>query len=237
MNLKGKTVLITGASKGIGKRLALDLAKQGANLALVARGAEELKRVKDAAEQAGATVITFQGSVSEEEVANNAVEKTVRAFGQIDFLINNAGYGVFGPTESYSEKTWSDIYDTNVKGTFLFCKAVLSTMKKAGNGHIINIASDVAKRVFDGGALYCSSKFAQDAFSAALRKEVRKDGIKVSVVYSGLVDTYFHPNPHSTEKQDWLTDEDMSSTICFMMAQPKHVVIDELMIHPLSQEY
>jgi NADP-dependent 3-hydroxy acid dehydrogenase YdfG len=237
MNLKGKTVLITGASKGIGKRLALDLAKQGVNLALVARSAEELKGVKDAAEQAGASVITFQGSVSQETLANDALAQTVQAFGQIDFLVNNAGYGVFGPTESYSAQTWSDTYDTNVKGTFLFCKAALPFMKKAGSGHIINIASDVAKRVFDGGALYCSSKFAQDAFSAALRKEVRKDGIKVSVVYSGLVDTNFHPDPHSTEKQDWLTDENMSNAICFMMGQPKHVVIDELMIHPLSQEY
>src|SRR3546814_20789570 len=103
------------------------------------------------------------------------------AFGQIDYLSNNAGFGIFGPTESYTEQSWSDIYDTNVKGTFLFCEAALAPMKKAGSGHIINIASDVAKRVFDGGALYCSSKFDQDAFSAALRKETRKKGMKGSV--------------------------------------------------------
>src|SRR3546814_17782124 len=103
------------------------------------------------------------------------------AFGQIDYLINNAVFGIFGPTESYTEQSWSDIYDTNVKGTFLFCKAALAPMKKAGSGHIINIASDVAKRVFDGGALYCSSKFAQDAFSAAQRKEISKNGVKISV--------------------------------------------------------
>jgi NADP-dependent 3-hydroxy acid dehydrogenase YdfG len=99
------------------------------------------------------------------------------------------------------------------------------------------VASDVAKRVFDGGALYCSSKFAQDAFSAALRKEVRKFGIKVSVVYSGLVDTPFHANPDADRRAGWLSDEDMSNAICFMMRQPSHVVIDELMIHPQSQEY
>lgn len=237
MNLQGKTVLLTGASKGIGRRLAVDLARQGANLSLVARSSEELKNVQTEAEQAGAKVLIFTGNVADEKLANSAVKTTINTFGRIDFLINNAGYGIFGPTESYSEKAWSDIYDTNVKGTFLFCKAVLASMKEAGAGHIINVASDVAKRVFDGGALYCSSKFAQDAFSAALRKEVRKHGIKVSVVYSGLVDTAFHPDPHSAEKQDWLTDENMSSTICYIIKQPKHVVIDELMIHPLSQEY
>lgn len=235
--MQGKTVLITGASRGIGRRLALDLAKQGANLGLVARNSDELNQVQAEARQAGAKVLVFSGSVADEQVANQAVNALVTEFGRIDYLINNAGYGIFGPTESYSEKAWSDLYDTNVKGTFLFSKAALSPMKNAGSGHIINVASDVAKRVFDGGALYCSSKFAQDAFSAALRKEVRKYGIKVSVVYSGLVDTSFHGNPDRERRKDWLTDEDMSNAILFMMNQPGHVVIDELMIHPSSQEY
>ncbi|GAA4316692.1 SDR family oxidoreductase [Compostibacter hankyongensis] len=237
MELQGKTVLITGASKGIGRQLAEDLAAQGVNLGLVARSEQELTEVQQAAEKAGAKVIIFTGSVADEELAIQAVEATVAKFGGIDFLINNAGYGIFGPTESYTADSWGDLYDTNVKGTFLFCKAALGPMKKAGGGHIINIASDVAKRVFDGGALYCSSKFAQDAFSAALRKEVRRDGIKVSVVYSGLVDTAFHPDPHAPEKKDWLTARNMSATIRYIMTQPEHVVIDELMIHPLSQDY
>jgi NADP-dependent 3-hydroxy acid dehydrogenase YdfG len=237
MNFKGKTIILTGASKGIGRALALNLAKQGANLSLVARSKDELKAVQSECKKAGAKCLVFIGSVSNEKLANKAVAETVEAFGQVDFMINNAGYGIFGPTETYSVDTWSDVYDTNVKGTFLFSKAVLGNMKAHKSGHIINIASDVAKRVFDGGSLYCSSKFAQDAFSAALRKEVRKDGIKVSVVYSGLVDTMFHPNPHSEDKQTWLTDEDMASSIIFIMGQPKHVVIDELMIHPLSQDY
>jgi NADP-dependent 3-hydroxy acid dehydrogenase YdfG len=236
-NLQGKTALITGASKGIGRRLALDLARQGVNLGLVARSENELKQVQAEAEKAGAKVLIFTGSVADETIAHTAVEAMLHQFGKIDFMINNAGYGIFGPTESYSEKAWSELYDTNVKGTFLFSKAVLSPMKQAGSGHIINVASDVAKRVFDGGALYCSSKFAQDAFSAALRKEVRKHGIKVSVVYSGLVDTPFHANPDTGRRAGWLTDEDMSNAICFMMSQPGHVVIDELMIHPQSQEY
>ncbi|ANH83636.1 hypothetical protein A8C56_01480 [Niabella ginsenosidivorans] len=237
MSFKQRTVLITGASRGIGKRLALDLAAEGAHLGLVARNKETLEQVKNAAEEYGVKVLTFTGSVADEQLANEAVSKMIETFGRIDYLVNNAGYGIFGPTEGYSEQAWSDLYDTNVKGTFLFCKAAMGPMKKAGAGHIINIASDVAKRVFDGGALYCSSKFAQDAFSAALRKEVRRDGIKVSVVYSGLVDTDFHPDPHAPEKKEWLTDENMSAGIRFVMGQPAHVVIDELMIHPLSQEY
>jgi NADP-dependent 3-hydroxy acid dehydrogenase YdfG len=233
-----KTTLLTGASKGIGKVLAVELAKAGHNLGLVARSENELNEVKAEVEAVGGKCLIFVGSVADENLANEAVAQLVATFGGIDFMINNAGYGIFGPTESYTAEAWSDMYDTNVKGTFLFSKAVLPTMKAAGKGHIINIASDVAKRVFDGGALYCSSKFAQDAFSAALRKEVRKHGIKVSVVYSGLVDTMFHSAPQGDPHHaDWLKPADMAATIQYVMNQPNHVVIDELMIHPLSQDY
>lgn len=233
-----KTTIITGASKGIGKALAIALAKAGHNLSLVARSEAELQQVKTEIEQIGGQCLLFVGNVADEALVNQTVETTLATFGSIDFMINNAGYGVFGTVDSYTSEAWSDLYDTNVKGTFLFCKAVLPAMKAARRGHIINVASDVAKRVFEGGALYCSSKFAQDAFSAALRKEVRKDGIKVSVVYSGLVDTMFHTRPQGDPHHaQWLKPEDMAATIMYMMHQPDHVVIDELMIHPLSQEY
>lgn len=238
MSLQKKTVLLTGASKGIGRKLALDLAEKGAKLALVARSQTELESIQKSIVALGANCVIFVGDVAKPDFVIETVKATITAFGNIDFMINNAGYGIFGSTESITSEQWSDLYDTNVKGTFLFCKEVLANMKANQSGHIINIASDVAKRVFDGGALYCSSKFAQDAFSAALRKEVRKDGIKVSVVYSGLVDTMFHTDPQGAESHaDWLKVEDMSNTIMYIMAQPKHVVIDELMIHPLSQEY
>ncbi len=238
MSLKNKTVLLTGASKGIGKALALNLAEKSIHIGLVARSEKELLELKAEIEKLGSKCLIFVGNVADESLAKTAVSEMITAFGSIDFMINNAGYGVFGPTESISAQAWSDIYDVNVKGTFLFSKEVLNGMKEAKTGHIINIASDVAKRVFDGGSLYCSSKFAQDAFSAALRKEVRKDGIKVSVVYSGLVDTMFHADPQGAENHSaWLKAEDMAKTIIYIMDQPKHVVIDELMIHPLSQEY
>jgi NADP-dependent 3-hydroxy acid dehydrogenase YdfG len=238
ISLNNKTIILTGASKGIGHALALLLASEKTNLGLVARSETELLQLKTQVEALGSNCEIFVGSVSDEALANKAVATMVDKFGTLDAVINNAGYGVFGPTESYSAEVWSDIYDTNVKGTFLMSKAALAPMKAAKSGHIINIASDVAKRVFDGGALYCSSKFAQDAFSAALRKEVRRDGIKVSVVYSGLVDTMFHSDPQGHESHnDWLKCEDMANTIAYILKQPAHVVIDELMIHPLSQDY
>ena len=114
----------------------------------------------------------------------------------------------------------------------------MPSMKKMKTGHIINIASDVAKRVFAGGALYCASKYAQEAFSLTIRKELRPFNVKVSVVYSGLVDSSFHAEAQGdVSHNDWLKNEDMANAICYIASQPAHVVIDELMIHPIAQDY
>jgi NADP-dependent 3-hydroxy acid dehydrogenase YdfG len=232
------TALITGASRGIGRALALLLAKNNFQLCLVARSKVELEALASEIEEIGRRPLFFNGDVSDEAIAERAVEKTIQTFGQIDFVVNNAGFGVFGPTESYSSSEWDRVFQTNVKGTFLFCQKVLPHMKARKKGHLITVASDVAKRVFDGGSLYCASKYAQHAFTEALRKEVRKDGIKVSTVYSGLVDSHFHAEPAGDPSHaDWLSPEDMANSIYYIMNQPPHVVIDELMIHPLSQEY
>jgi NADP-dependent 3-hydroxy acid dehydrogenase YdfG len=236
--LQNKTIILTGASKGIGKALALHLAIQNVNLVLVARSQNELNEVKNEVEKAGSKCLAFAGNVADETFVNEVISQTIASFRSIDFMINNAGFGIFKRASEITISEWDAIYETNVKGTFLFSKAVLDAMKSAKSGHIINVASDVAKRVFDGGSLYCSSKYAQDAFSMALRKEVREFGIKVSVIYSGLVDSMFHTDPQGdASHNDWLKVEDMANAIMYVMDQPKYVVIDELMIHPLSQEY
>lgn len=233
-----KTILITGASKGIGRALALKLAAEGTNLSLVARSQDELETLKIQVEQAGGQALLFVGSVADETLAQRAISETVERFGRLDAVVNNAGFGIFKKAEEITAAEWDSMYETNVKGTFLFSREAVRVMKSAGSGHIVNVASDVAKRVFDGGSLYCSSKFAQDAFSMALRKEVRKYGIKVSVIYSGLVDSQFHAEPQGDAKHaDWLTNENMADTIHFVLSAPAHVVIDELMVHPLSQDY
>ena len=238
MSIKNKSVLITGASKGIGRALALLLAKKGANLSLVARGEIELLSLKAEIELIGSKAEIFIGSVADEDFVKQTTASIIKSYGKIDALVNNAGFGIFGKATEISTADWDSIYGTNVKGTFLFCREAIPHMKAEGGGHIVNVASDVAKRVFDGGSLYCSSKYAQDAFSMALRKEVRKDAIKVSVVYSGLVDTYFHSREKGDQRQaEYLTSQDMADAITYILEAPKHVVIDELMIHPMSQEY
>lgn len=233
-----KVVLITGASRGIGKALAAALAANGAALGLVARNETELQAVKAELIAMGAQTEIFAGSVTNEDFVNSTVQAMIDRFGRLDVLVNNAGFGIFGAAETISSEQWDDVFATNTKGTFLFCKAAVPHMKTKQAGHIINVASDVAKRVFSGGSLYCASKYAQDAFSAAIRKELRPFKIKVSVVYSGLVDSFFHAEKEGDPAHaNWLKNQDMANTIKFIIDQPSHVVIDELMIHPLEQDY
>lgn len=237
-DLSSKTIVITGASKGIGRAVALTLAAKNCNLGLIARSEKELQQLQNEINGLGSRAAIFIGSVSDEAFVQACVKSMEEQFGNIDILINNAGFGVFGLAEDISAADWDDVFATNVKGTFLFCKAVIPAMKKRKSGHIVNIASDVAKRTFAGGSAYCATKFAQDAFSAAIRKELQPFGVKVSVVYSGLVDSYFHADPQGSDThKDWLKNEDMANAIAYIISQPKHVVVDEFMIHPISQAY
>ena len=140
-NISGKTILITGASKGIGKAIALSLAALNANIGLVARSQKELQELQIEIIKLGSKAEIFIGSVADETFANEAIKTMLQKFGKIDVLINNAGYGVFENAERITAKDWDDLFATNTKGTFLFCKAVIPGMKERKDGHIINVAS------------------------------------------------------------------------------------------------
>jgi NADP-dependent 3-hydroxy acid dehydrogenase YdfG len=238
MYIKEKNILITGASKGIGKTLALELSKYACNLILFARTENELKAIQEKCIGRGSKCIIFLGDISNANFVENSIESVIKLFGHIDFLINNAGLGEFGEIETMQVEQFDLMFNTNVKGTFLMTKYILPFMKNKQSGHIISVISDVGKRSIEYGSLYCSSKFAQEAFTSSLRKEVRESNIKVSNIYSGLVDSDFHNLPQgSKEHATWLKTIDMAKSIIFVMNQDKHVVIDELMIHPISQNY
>lgn len=233
-----KVTLITGASRGIGRAIAHRLAREHHFVILLARNAEEIGELEAEIDSAGGKSLSFACDVSVEAQVNEVVAQVLRDFGHIDAVVNNAGMGVFKTVDDITEEEWSRLMDVNVKGSFLLTKAVLPHFKEKGRGHIVGIASDVSKRTFARGSLYTATKYAQHAFFESLRREVRSLGIKVSVVYPGLVDTYFHGRPTGHEAQGkYLRPEDIADAVAYILHAPEHVLIDELMLHPMSQEW
>ena len=233
-DLTNQVVIISGASRGIGKAIALLLALQGATVVAVARSEKELSDLTH--KTRGLSIVA---DIADEADARHVVAETLRHYGRLDILICNAGVGSFGELEQFTGEEWDRIFDTNVKGTFLLCKAAMPHFKAQKRGHIVGITSDVAKRTFAHGTVYGASKYAQDALLGSLRKEVRPHGVKVSTIYPGLVDTYFNDTvPGSAEaEKTHLRPADVAQAVRYVLEAPAHVVIDELMLHPLTQEW
>jgi NADP-dependent 3-hydroxy acid dehydrogenase YdfG len=233
-DLTDQVAIVTGASRGIGRAIALLLALQGAKVVAVARSEEELNELNSKTK--GLCIIA---DVADEADAQHVVQETLRYYGRLDILICNAGVGSFNELENYAADEWDRIFDTNVKGTFLLCKAAVPHFKQEKKGHIVGIASDVSKRTFAHGTIYGASKYAQDALLGSLRKEARPHGIKVSVIYPGLVDTYFDDSKPGTAEAEktHMRPADIAQAVRYVLEAPAHVVVDELMLHPITQEW
>lgn len=233
-----KITIISGASRGIGRAVSLRLAHEDHFVIILARNAEEIGELEHEIDEAGGKALSFVCDITDKKQVDEAVGQVLRDFKRIDCLINNAGMGIFKSADALTPEDWDRVMDVNVKGSFLLTNAVLPAMKASGAGHILGIASDVSKRTFATGSLYTASKYAQHAFFESLRREVRSLGIKVSVIYPGLVDTYFHGVAQGEAGQaKFLHPEDIAAAVSYVLNAPPHVLIDEIMLHPMSQEW
>lgn len=237
--LDKQVAIVTGASRGIGKEIAFQLAEKGAYLSIIG-SSEEIHQTKEDLKKQGYTnVLAYMADVSDENEIDQVVEGTKKAYGKVDILVNNAGIGDFKPIEEVTVEEWRRTYDINVQGVFLATKAVLPIMKKQQFGTIITVASDVSRYTIpEGGALYTSTKYAVQGFMGSLAQEVRKDGIRAGTINPGMVDTYFaNGTQGDPEKTEWLKVHDIAEAVVYMALAPKHMVIDEMHLHPLIQDY
>lgn len=233
-----KTALVTGASRGIGRQTALGLAAAGFRVGLLSRTASDLTQLAGEIRSRGGEAWDLSGDLDDYAVVEGLIGTLAQAWGRLDVLVNNAGVGGFKSLEEFSPQDWDWMMNTNARGTFFTVKAALPLLKSTPGALIITVESDVARRGFDSGSLYCASKYAQEGFTQSLRKEVRKHGIRVSAVYPGLTDTSFGQTQAGAEhKKDWLKPEDVARTVVFIAQSPEYVVIDEIMIHPFCQDY
>lgn len=192
MNFKDKVVLVTGATGGIGKAIAIAFAKKGAKVIVNARKLSKDKdgsTVLDEIEKAGGEAVFVKGDVADSNSVQNIIRDGIEAFGRIDILVNNAGIVIPGTLESTSEEEFDLTMDVNVKGTFLMSKYVVPHMKKQGGGVIVNIGSVAALKGHVDRAAYCASKGAVVALSRAMAADHVKDNIRVNVVCPGTTYT------------------------------------------------
>ncbi|NGM82211.1 3-ketoacyl-ACP reductase [Paenibacillus sp. 7124] len=228
MELRGKTAVITGAGKGIGKALALALAKEGANLGLISRTAADLEALKAAITEAHDVKISIAvADISVREEAERAVAAIQNDLGTFDVLINNAGVATFGTLVDMDPEEWKRHIDINLFGAYYVTHAALPAMieKKAGN--IINVSSTAGERGFATGSAYCASKFALMGMTEALFQEVRKFNIRVVALTPSTVNTPLAVNaglPIGDEDR-MMQPEDVAELALTALKLPDRVVI------------
>jgi 3-oxoacyl-[acyl-carrier protein] reductase len=226
-NLKNKNALITGAGKGIGKAIAIALAKEGVNVILVARTQEEIESVAVKARSLRVKALAITADVADINSVNAAVEKALTEFGTIDILINNAGIGAFGKFLELEPTAWERIIQVNLMGTYYVTRAVLPNMIERQNGDIINISSTAG---LSGNALtsaYSASKFAVLGLTESLMQEVRKHNIRVTALTPSTVATDMAKDLNLTDgnPEKVMQSEDVAELIIAQLKLNRRVFI------------
>ncbi len=187
--VKGTTVVITGATSGIGRATALEFTRAGAQVVIAGRRVERLKELAAEIEKQGGKVLAVRTDVAEQTQVEALIAQTLERFGRIDTLVNNAGVALAAKFDEQSLADFRRVMEINFWGAVYACKAAVPLMKRQKSGVIINVSSAFGKRGMPFETAYCASKFALAGFSEALRAEVLSDGIDVSTIFPGAVET------------------------------------------------
>ncbi|SDX48249.1 MULTISPECIES: SDR family oxidoreductase [Salimicrobium] len=237
--MKNEIVVITGASRGIGRAAAFHFAKAGARLT-VTGSSEDIYDTKKSLEEAGFNdVVALVSDVTREGAMEQIIHSTINTYGRVDVLINNAGVGKFQALEDITLEEWKKMFEVNVQGVFLATKSVIPQMKKQQSGTILTVASDVSRySIPENGSLYTATKYAVQGFMGSVAQELKPFGIRVGTINPGMTDTNFAGGTEGDpEKKDWLKADDVAAGLLHMASAPKHMQVDEMHIHPLAQDY
>ena len=232
MDYKGKTAIVTGGTKGIGRAIAEALAEEGMNVCVGARNLDEVKQTVRELEGTGAQASGAACDVRVYEEVEALVAHAVEEFGGVDVLVNNAGIGLHKLVEETSPEEFRAVLETNLFGVFYGCRAAIPEMKKRGGGYIINISSLAGANPHPRMAAYNASKFALNGFSEALMQEVRHDRIKVSYVMPGSVNTEFGGGNVSEENAWQLQSEDIARVVVDLLRHDRRSLPSRVEIRP-----
>lgn len=243
--IKGKIVVVTGASSGLGEATARLLSAQGARLVLGARRADRLHSLAKDLEAGGGKAFVLQTDVTRPEQVKALVELAVQSYGRLDVMINNAGIMPQAPLEQLKIDEWDRMIDVNIKGVLYGIAAALPHMQRQKAGHFINVSSVAGHRVGPGFAVYAATKHAVRALSEGLRQEVKPYNIRTTVISPGAVATEL-PNtitdPAAAERvrafysQVAVPADSFARAVAFAISQPEEVDINEILYRPTRQE-
>jgi NADP-dependent 3-hydroxy acid dehydrogenase YdfG len=249
--LDGTVALITGASSGIGEATALVLAQHGASVALAARRVDRLTALSEKIRDAGGSALVLDADVSDEQQARDAVERTVAEYGRLDTLVNNAGVMLLGPVVDAPIDEWRRMLQINVSGVLCCAHAALPHLLRAAEtgprrvADMVNISSVAGRVARAGSAVYNATKHGVGAFSEALRQEVTRRHVRVSLVEPGAVATELasHNRPEILSVIEQRFDDverlqatDIADAIHYIVSRPRRMAVNEMLIRPTEQQ-
>ena len=241
--IKDKVIVITGASSGIGEATALLLAERGAKLVLGARRLDRLEALAKRITAAGSAVVCACTDVTRRDDVSALVELACARYGQLDALINNAGFGPISPLDDLRVNEWEAMIDINIKGVLFGIAAALPVFRKQGFGHFVNIASTAGHKTVANQTVYSATKFAVRALSEGLRQEAG-DKLRVTIISPGFVHTDFVQAITNSEVRSQLLaardrmalpPEAIARAIAFAIEQPAEVDVGEIVVRPTAQ--
>lgn len=239
--LEGRTALVTGASKGIGKAVSLALAREGAAVAVTARNTRALSAVAAEVRALGARVYEAPGDATSEKDVEKIRGSVLGALGHVDILVNNVGIARYAPFADLTLADYEWMMNTNMRSTFLFTKAFLPPMVDRGSGWVVFVASVSGLFGFPGETAYCASKHAQVGFAKALDREVSEKGVKVSVIAPGGVNTEHAFGTGRTAGDPalatFLDAEDVAQAVLFAVTQSPRARSFLIGLRPMSEGY
>lgn len=230
MELKNKTVIVTGAGRGIGKAIALDCARAGGHIVVTARSAREIQAVAGQIRKAGGRALGLALDLSNPNNITSLLKETVKAFKSVDILINNAGYASWHkPFLDETAEEWDKTFGINLRSAFLLSKECFALMKKKRSGYIVNISSTVVLGPPATMTAYSASKAGLAAMSQSLHENAKQYGVRVSTVYPGITDTKMVRDlKPSTKPPVWMQPQDISDCVMFLLRTSKRMIIKDL---------
>jgi 3-oxoacyl-[acyl-carrier protein] reductase len=235
MELRGASALVTGASRGIGRAIAVALGAAGAGVTALARTAPDLESLVAEIRRAGGRATAHAGDIREPAVCAAAVARAREAHGRLNILIHNAGVGGHAPVAETSDEDWARILDTNLTSVFRLTRAALPQLTQGG-GHVFMISSLAGVNPIAGMAAYCASKAALDQFASCLMLEVRQQGVKVTTIAPGSVDTSFGGDARSGDASWMLRGDDVAATVLDLLRTRDDALLSRVEMRPLRPQ-